>query len=163
MRGTLSVADAFTDLTIGMKKVHIENEPLLDNLDTRVHKVSHLSWLQWNMFCLHVCAYVRTCIGNSIVSSASPFSLFSSLYSSFFTSFPDFFLSCHLSSLSTILLPLTSILTHLSISTFSFFLSLFSVPPDHPLISPSAQLQCSSCLTVTAPCSLNSYLPLLCA
>ena len=59
VRGTLSVADAFTDLTIGMKKVHIENEPLLDNLDTRVHKVSHLSWLQWNMFCLYVCAYVR--------------------------------------------------------------------------------------------------------
>ena len=59
VRGTLSVANAFTDLTIGMQKVHIANEPLLDNLDTRVHKVSHLSWLQWNVFCLYVRAYVH--------------------------------------------------------------------------------------------------------
>ena len=51
VRGTLSVADAFTDLTIGMKKVSFTNEPLLDGLDTRVHKVS---WLWWDVLSMYV-------------------------------------------------------------------------------------------------------------
>ena len=39
IRGTLSVADAFTDLTIGMRKIKID-DPCLEGLDTYVHKVS---------------------------------------------------------------------------------------------------------------------------